>query len=125
MDESILFHGANGDALLGIIDDGVMRPGDDGKIFFSKYSFDRVFGHGGDRRRKASFAVKLRVQIPERANTYLQATAGVPDTLIVETWQPVPVEVLALFVRRPAPDGGFDLTTVQGVSEIRSYLRSV
>ena len=57
-----LYHGTNGDNILEIIRLGVLKPNTEDKLFFSEWRFDSVL-HGADSRRKAAFAVKLRVTI--------------------------------------------------------------
>ena len=56
------------------------------------------------------------------------STQGVPDTLLLETTEEVPVEVVTLYVRKPNPDaaeeGGprFTFETISGAANIRQYL---
>ena len=122
MQEDVLFHGASGDAILGIIDAGAMHPGADRKIYFSKWGWEHVLMHGADRRRAAAFVIKLKVQIPLGAQTYRTATPGVPDTFVIETTEPVRAEVLELVARHPSGDRGFRIRTIRGLDEIRDYL---
>jgi hypothetical protein len=96
-----LYHGTTGDNILQIIRLGVLKPNMEGKLFFSEWRFDSVLMHGADLRRKASFAIKLRVTIVPPAVLQQTATAGVSDTLIVSTTMPLRVQVLELYVREP------------------------
>ena len=114
-----LYHGTNGDNILHIIRLGVLWPNGEGKIYFSEGQFDSVLMHGADMKRKATFAIKLRVTFPETAALQLAATMGVADTLIVKTGVPVEAEVLELYVREP---GGSTVKVVKGVREITEYL---
>jgi hypothetical protein len=52
-----VFHGTDGDSILGIIRDSSMRPDQDGLVYFSE-RFDDALQHGADRKRGASFAFK-------------------------------------------------------------------
>jgi len=116
-----LYHGTNGDNILDIIHYGVLRPNADGKVFFSEWRFDSVLMHGADLRRKASFALKLSVTIPPTASVRQESTHGVLDTLVVTTAIPLPVEVLALYVREPWAS---TVQTVVGTPHITAYLVS-
>lgn len=114
-----LYHGTNGDNILQIIRFGMLRPTAEGKIFFSEWRFDSVLMHGADRRRGATFAVKLRVTIPTTSTLQQGTTAGVSDTLIVATTMPLPVQVLELYVREPRAT---TVKTVRGIPDITKYL---
>jgi|SRR5579872_3729626 len=116
-----LYHGTTGDNILQIIRLGVLRPNAEGKIFFSERHFEAVLMHGADIRRRATFAVKLRVTLPPTAALERKETAGVSDTLVVETTVPLHVHVLELYIREPR---GSTVTTVRGVAEIQKYLSS-
>ncbi len=105
-----LYHGTNGDNILEIIQHGSLAPGSGGKIFFSERRFDSVLMHGADKRRNATFAVKLRVTIPSTASVRQTVTPGVADTLVVTTTTALPAEVLELYVRQP------HATTVQTIA---------
>jgi hypothetical protein len=114
-----LFHGTNGDNLAAIMREGQLRPNRDGKIYFSEHRFDSVLMHGADVKRKATFAVKLRVSIPPTATVGRAATAGVADTLVVATSTPLKAEILELYVREP---GAATVKTIRGRSEIAKFL---
>ena len=83
-----LFHGTNGDNILNIMDQGQMIPAD-GKLFFSESRPDSVLMHGADIKRKLTFAVKVRVQIPDTAALDRHSTPGVQDTLVLKTNAPI------------------------------------
>ncbi len=116
-----LFHGTNGDNILQIIRQGSLAPNAERKIYFSEQRFDSVLMHGPDTKRKATFAVKLRVTIPGTAALQKATTAGVSDTLIVTTALPLPVQVLELYVREPRAS---TVKTIQGASAVAKYLSS-
>ena len=120
METAVLFHGTDGDSILGIIDTGAMRTSG-GKIFFSKYRWEDSLMHGADSRRKASFVIKVSVSIPKNVVCYNTSTPGVPVTYVVETTEPLKAEVLELYARRPT-DGGFESYRLVGADAIRSYL---
>ena len=100
MNTEILYHGANGDSILAIVTTKFMLPGA-GKIFFAMHKWESALMHGADTRRKASFAIKVRVEIPPDAVKTRTATPGVADTVIVETRRGLRAEVLELYVRKP------------------------
>jgi len=121
MQNEVLYHGTDGDSILGIIATGSMLPGGDGKIFFSKYRWEDSLMHAGDRRRMANFVIKVAVSIPENVVSYNTSTQGVAVTFVVETIVPLRAEVLELYARKPTPDG-FETTHLVGSSTIRQYL---
>jgi hypothetical protein len=114
-----LYHGTNGDNILEIIRLGAIKPNTDGKLCFSEWRFDSVLMHGADMRRKATFAIKLRVTIAPPAVVQHAATAGVADTLIVSTTMPLRVQVLELYVREPRAS---NVKAIKGTAEIKKYL---
>lgn len=114
-----LFHGTNGDIILTIMREGLLRSNREGKIYFSERRFDSVLMHGADIKRKVTFAVKVRVTIPVTARVARAATAGVADTLLVTTAVPLKAEVLELYVREPRAMG---VTTLRGKIEIANFL---
>lgn len=120
MRTEILYHGTDGDSILGIMHTGAMKPGD-GKIFFSKHRWEDSLMHGGDTKRKATFVIKVRVSIPENALNYVTSTRGVPSTFVIETRQPLPAEVLEMWTRIPTDDG-FTTHHVVGATVIGSHL---
>lgn len=121
MTQEYLYHGASGDRILGIIVSGEMRPDADGQVFFAREGFSSVFMHGGDLKRRAAFAIKLRARLPKGATIQRGSTSGVQDTYIVVTAAPLAVEVLELYVReRP----GQPVVTICGAEAIAQYLRS-
>ena len=120
MRNEVLYHGTDGDSILGIIATGVMLPGE-GKIFFSKHRWEDCLMHGADSRRKATFVIKVSVSIPKNVVSYGTSTPGVGVTFVVETMAPVPAEVLELYVRKPTPNG-FEGHRLVGAQAIRQYL---
>jgi len=113
-----LYHGANGDKILGIVRTGSMVPQDD-KIFFSKWQPETLFQHGGDISRKAAFVIRVRVSIPDSLDLRQVTTPGVPDTWILDTSEPVAVKVLELQIRRRP---GEKPEVVKGADEIKKAL---
>jgi len=113
-----LFHGANGDNILQIMSQNAMKPDSQGRVFLSTHR-DSVFMHGGDPKRKATFAIKLSVTIPQSANSKDAVTPGVNNTVIITTKSPLKVQVLELYVREPRATA---IQTVKGASEIKKYL---
>jgi hypothetical protein len=120
MNTEILYHGANGDSILAILTTKFMLPGA-GKIFFAMHKWESALMHGADTRRRASFVIKVRVDIPPDAVKTRTATPGVADTLIVETRRGLRAEVLELYVRKPV-GGGFEIQHLIGPQAITSYL---
>ncbi|HEX8984954.1 MAG TPA: hypothetical protein VF767_05980 [Bryobacteraceae bacterium] len=120
METKVLYHGTTGDAILGMIGSGTILPSL-GKVYFSEWNWQSVLMHGADRARGAAFAVKLAVQLPDGAGRFATKTPGVADTLVVMTNEPLQVEVLELFARRPTADG-MQVDQIKGVQLIRSYL---
>ena len=116
----MLYHGANGDAILGIIARAAMEP-HDGKVFFARHRWESLFMHGADRKRNASFVVKVQVSIPAQAIRRRIETPGVLDTFVVETKSVLPAQVLERYVRRPTEDG-FRLQHFVGLAAIRAQL---
>ena len=114
-----LFHGTNGDNILKIMRQGSLTPDAERRIFFSEQRFDSVLMHGADTKRKATFAIKVRVTIPSAASQQRTATPGVSDTLIVTTHAPLQAEVLELYVRQPRASA---VTIIKGRAEIEKYL---
>ena len=114
-----LFHGANGDKILAIIADKLMRPAG-GEVFFSENRPESVLMHGADLTRKLTFAVKVRVQIPDTITLVRKSTPGVQDTLVLQTNDPVSAEVLELYIRRP---GATQLEVIRGADAIKQFLQ--
>jgi hypothetical protein len=114
-----LFHGTDGDAILQILHDRQMRPNAQGKIFFAEHRYDSGFMHGGDRKRKLTFAMKVRVQVPAGIQIERSSTHGVSDTLILHTMTPIPADILELYVREPH---GSAVQTIRGGVAILQFL---
>lgn len=120
MNNEILYHGANGDSILGILTSKAILPGA-GKIFFAMHKWESAFMHGADTARRASFVIKVKVALPDGVIRKRTATPGVADTLVVETRTALHAEVLELYVRKPV-GGSFQTQTVVGAQAIRSFL---
>ena len=120
--EYTLFHGTDGDSILGIIRDRSMRPDPDGLVYFSE-RFDDALQHGADRKRGASFAFKASVTVPAGASLTRTARAGNPYAVVIKTLTPLPVRITELYARLGRV-GQFGLKTVLGIESIKSYLQS-
>lgn len=120
MRNEVLYHGTDGDSILGIISTGSMLPGD-GKMFFSKYQWQDSMMHGADSKRKATFVVKVRVSIPDNVVSYTTSTPGVGVTFVIETNVSLRADVLELYVRKPTADG-FEVLHLVGAQAIRQFL---
>ena len=81
--EYTLFHGAEGDNILGIIRDGCMRPDLHCQVYFSE-RFDDALQHGADRKRGASFAFRATVVIPAGASVSRTSRPGNPVAVVRE-----------------------------------------
>lgn len=114
-----LYHGTKGDNIVRIVRDGQIKPGADGRIFFSQWHWDWTLMHGVDDRRGAAFALKLLVNIPDDVRTEKESTSGVADTLVVHTAEPLEAKVLVMYVRKARATTA---QTIQGTSEILKYL---
>lgn len=114
-----LFHGTDGDSILQLLKTRQMRPDSEGRIFFSENRYESVLMHGGDLKRKLTFAVKVQVHVPTEASIQRVATKGVDDTLVLVSRVPVRVDVLELYVRRPR---GTTVETLQGAASIERFL---
>lgn len=116
-----LYHGADGDKILSILTWKEIRPNRFGELFFSERRPESVFMHGADSRRRAAFAVRLEVTIPEQVQQDRRTTPGVPDTLVLKTIRPLQAKVLELYVRRLSEAGG-EVYQFVGEHEIRRFL---
>jgi hypothetical protein len=117
---SIYYHGTNGDAILKIIETGTLLPDENQRVFLSRYTWESCFMHGGDRKRQASFVIKVRIG-PLDTNATFTETPGVRDTVEIRTDRPIPVEVCEMYVRR-LTDGIATLRRVAPVDAIKQYL---
>jgi hypothetical protein len=113
-----VFHGADGDAILGIIRDGSMHPAADHLIFYSARLED-VFQHGGDRKRNACFGFKAKITLPAGASQKRAALDGNPLAIVVTSTLPVPTQIFELYVRRVRSS---EFETIRGIDMIKGYL---
>lgn len=116
------FHGTDGDSILQIMSSGLLKPGKSGRIFLGRYSWESCMMHGPDRKRRASFVIKIRIGEIASATTIFRETHGVRDAVEIQTDRPIPAEVLALYVRRLADDGPASLDRVEGSIAIKQFL---
>lgn len=121
MRDEVLFHGTDGDGILGIITSGSILPGN-GRIFFSKYRWEEALMHGADTTRQATFVIKVSVSMPDNVASYSTSTPGVRVTSVLETVVPLRAKVLELYVRKPTANG-FETSRVVGAQAIQQYLR--
>jgi hypothetical protein len=113
-----LYHGGNGDKILEIIQSGQIQPDWEHKLYFSE-DRDSAFMHGPDSKRKLTFVVKVRVQIPPETNLERTATPGVSRTLKLTTSTPIRAEVLELYIRTPRSS---TVQVVHGSSQVQRFL---
>lgn len=118
--EYTLFHGTDGDSMLGIIRDRSMRPDHDGLVYFSE-RFEDALQHGADTKRGASYAFEASVTVPAGASLTRAARPGNPYAVIIKTLTPLPVRITELYARLGRVDR-FELKTVSGLGNIKSYL---
>jgi hypothetical protein len=117
-----LYHGGNGDKILQILVSRQMQPDSQHKIYFSESRYESVLMHGADLKRKLTFAVKVRLQIPSGTALTKSATPGVADTIVVTTAVPIQAEVLELYVRKPRTAA---VDVVRGAADIHKFLTKV
>jgi hypothetical protein len=77
--------------------------------------------YGADTKRMAAFSVKVLATIPSELETVSKATLGVPDTLVINTAEPIRVQVKELYVRKPR---GTTVETITGSENIKRFLSS-
>jgi outer membrane protein OmpA-like peptidoglycan-associated protein len=117
------FHGADGDAILGILDSGVTYPSG-GQIWLNQGDHRDSYMHGGDRRRRASFVADLEISYQhERVTEERQPTQGVVNTLLLRTEEALETTVLRVFRRTRSDDGEWDEDVLTGAAEIVAALR--
>jgi hypothetical protein len=114
-----LYHGANGDNILEIMESGFLRPSK-GQVFFSRASPGSVLMHGADTKRMATFSIKVLATIPAEVETVSKATPGVPDTLVVHTTEPIRVQVKELYMRKPRETSFEVITGAENIKRVLS-----
>jgi hypothetical protein len=116
------FHGTTAERLASIISSGVLRPNDDARIFVARFNWESCLAHGADRVRKLSLVARMRVHL-DAENVQVTETPGARDTAIICTDQPIPAEVIEVFVRRLGRDGDpAELITLRGIKAISAFL---
>jgi hypothetical protein len=98
-----------------------MRPGSDGKLYFSRFDWEPTIQYGADLKRGASFAVSVDVEIPDSAVLQREPRGGVPNALIIVTATPLRALVKELFIREPHATG---VTSIKGADAIAQYLKA-
>ena len=121
----ILFHGTRGNRILSIIETGVLRPGADQAIYFSRFEWSHVLSYGADATRRASFVLKVQVEIPNGVGRELTSIRGVPSVLKVVTPAPLPTAVLEMYVRGFDLHQQFTFHTVVGAEAIKTFLQAM
>jgi hypothetical protein len=113
-----LYHGTDGDSILSILREGVMRPDAERRTFFSE-RFEDALQHGGDLKRKLTFAFKAQVALRLGATLERTSKPGNPLTVIVNSPAPLPTTILELYVRTPHQQ---HLQVVKGAAAIKAFL---
>jgi hypothetical protein len=98
-----------------------MRPDRDGLVYFSE-RFEDALQHGADTKRGASFAFKATVAVPAGASLSRTTRPGNPYAVVIKTLVPLPVRITELYARLGRV-GQFELKTVSGLENIKSYLQ--
>jgi hypothetical protein len=115
-----LFHGSPAAGIIGIINEGKMRPDATHHLFFSE-RFEDALQHGADTTRKASFAFKAQITIVDGASVERAAKPGNPLAVVVTTVLPLPTKILELYVRLGRV-GDFEIKIIKGIDAIKAYL---
>jgi hypothetical protein len=119
---ALLFHGADSGKFLYVLDNGQMIPDAQGEIYFDETSYQNCFVHGVDSAKKASFVVKVEIDL-RNLHHYRTRKPGNPTTLIVKSASPVAVKIPEMFVRTGARDEGFEIEHIVGEEKIRLRLK--
>jgi hypothetical protein len=117
-----LFHGADGGKILFTLNSGTLIPDSQGEIYFDETSYGNCFVHGADSARKASFVLKVEVEL-DGLHYYRAQKPGNPTTLVAKTNSPLSVRVLEMFVRAGTRDEGFEFEHIVGEEKIRLRLQ--
>jgi hypothetical protein len=116
--ELTLFRGTRGENIICAIDEGVVRPGQDHKVWFSK-DRDDALKHGGDLERRETYAVRVVVTVIPGASVEYTSVHANPLTVVITSNMPLPIKILELYIRRPRGDR---LETVTGSVAIKAHL---
>jgi hypothetical protein len=116
------YHGANGDAILGILSNGrIWSRG--GKVWLNLGDHRRSYMHGGDRKRGANFVAEVQVSYdPALVKEERKSTAGILDTLVLHTSESLPTTVTRMFRRRMTEEGRAE-DVFEGRAAIEAALR--
>ena len=116
-----VYHGAKGDDILKIVQEGVFRPSLGGEIYFVEYDVGEAMQYGADTSRMAFFAIRARVRVPMTATIEKLDRPGAPQhTLKVTTSLPLQAEVSEMYIRKAR---GSHLQLIRGSSEIVKALK--
>lgn len=118
-----LFHGSEARGILGIINDGAIKPDSQNHVYFT-YQFSDALQHGADREARASFAFKAIVTVIPGASVSRVAKNGNPLTTLITTTLPLPIKILELYIRTGTP-GEFEINVVKGEMSIKARLISL
>jgi hypothetical protein len=113
-----LFRGTRGDNILSAINDGVIQPGPDHKVWFSRILEDAL-QHGADIDRRETYAIKAVVTVVPGASVERRAVHGNPLAIAITSSVALATKVIELYVRRPGAD---HLQTVVGSTAIKAHL---
>lgn len=115
-----VYHGAKGDDILKIIQQGAFRPGRGGEIYFVQYDVGEAMQYGPDESRMASYAIRAKIEVPLTATVErLQRPGAPPHTLRVTSSLPIKGEVTEMYIRKP---GNSQLQVIKGATEIKKAL---
>jgi hypothetical protein len=116
------YHGAKGDAILGILSSGRMRP-QGGMVWLNLGDYRQSYEHGGDRKRGASFVAEVQVTYdPAVVTEERKPTAGIPHTLVLRTREALAASVLRMYRRRRTEEGRAE-DVFEGRAAIEAALR--
>ena len=116
-----LFHGADGDKILYILNSGKMIPDSQNEIYFDETNPTNCFVHGADSKRKSCFVLKVELEL-EGLHFYRTRKPGNPTTLIIQSLSPLPVKVLEMYARTGTRSEGFGFERIVGEESIKLRL---
>ncbi len=122
MDTRKLWHGADGDKVLHILETHKIIPDSQNEIYFDESNFANCFVHGTDSKRKSSFVLAVEVEL-EGIHFYRTQKPGNPTTLIVKTPAPLSIKILGMHIRSGTRDEGFNIEYVAGENAIKLRLQ--
>lgn len=121
MANTTLYHGADGDKILYIVNNGKMMPDSQNEIYFDETNPRNCFVHGADLKRHASFVLKIEADL-DGLHCYRAQKPGNPTTLVVSTIAPLPVAVVEMYARTGTAAEGFEYERIVGGAAIKARL---